>query len=113
VSTYLTGGPPQVITGEQIKAARKLLGWTPFRLAPRAGMGHTLLRQFEDGARPSAARLRAALEAEGVEFLANGSCESVRLRHSNGAAVGFREGRRAGLPKVKKQDLSYQGPGGD
>ena len=69
-----------MITGAQIKEARKLLGWTPYRLAPRAGMGHTILRQFEAGARvldaDSAARLRAALEEAGVIFTASG----VKLR---------------------------------
>ena len=35
----------EVITGQQIRAARDLFGWTPYRLAPRAGIGHTLLRQ--------------------------------------------------------------------
>ena len=69
-----------MITGQQIKAARELLGWTPYRLAPRAGMGHTLLRQFEAGARvpdeESAARLKAALEEAGVTFTACG----VKLR---------------------------------
>ncbi len=62
-----------MITAAQIRRARELLGWTPYRLAPRAGMGHTLLRQFEAGARTldpdSEARLRAALEEVGVEFL--------------------------------------------
>ena len=76
-----------VITGDQIRRARELLGWTPYRLAPRAGIGHTLLRQFEKGARPidaeSAARLRAALEEAGVDFLGEG----VRLRVCNGATA--------------------------
>ena len=85
-----------VITGEQIRRARELLGWTPYRLAPRAGIGHTLLRQFEKGARPidaeSAARLRAALEEAGVEFLGNGTGEGVRLRVCNGATVEFTDG---------------------
>ena len=64
----------EVITGQQIRAARELLGWTPYRLAPRAGIGHTLLRQFEAGAKvpdeESAARLKAALEEAGVIFTA-------------------------------------------
>ena len=75
-----------MITGAQIKAARELLGWTPYRLAPRAGMGHTLLRQFEAGARvpdeESAARLKAALEEAGVMFTAGG----VKLRRRPRAA---------------------------
>ena len=81
-----------MLTGQQIKAARELLGWTPYRLAPRACIGHTLLRQFESGARPldpeSAARLRAALEEAGVQFPSNGSCTGIRLR-SGPHAVEF------------------------
>jgi ribosome-binding protein aMBF1 (putative translation factor) len=69
-----------MITGQQIKAARELLGWTPYRLAPRAGIGHTLLRQFEAGARvpdeERAARLKSALEEAGVMFTAG----EVKLR---------------------------------
>ena len=88
------GGLKPRSPGEQIRRARELLGWTPYRLAPRAGIGHTLLRQFERGARPidaeSAARLRAALEEAGVEFLGNG--EDVRLRVCNGATVEFTDG---------------------
>ena len=73
-----------MITGQQIKAARELLGWTPYRLAPRAGIGHTLLRQFEAGARvldeASAGRLRAAVEEAGVIFTADGVKLSQNLR---------------------------------
>ena len=73
-----------MITGQQIRAARELLGWTPYRLAPRAGIGHTLLRQFEAGARvpdeASAGRLRAALEEAGVIFTADGVKLSQNLR---------------------------------
>ena len=69
-----------MITGQQIKAARELLGWTPYRLAPGAGIGHTLLRQFEAGARvpdeERAARLKSALEEAGVMFTAG----EVKLR---------------------------------
>ena len=52
----------------------------PVPFAPRAGIGHTLLRQFEAGARvpneESAARLKTALEEAGVIFTAGG----VKLR---------------------------------
>jgi transcriptional regulator with XRE-family HTH domain len=76
-----------VITGQRIKAARELLGWTRYRLAPRAGIGHTLLRQFEAGARvpdeESAARLKAALEDAGVIFTTGG----VKLRDARREAA--------------------------
>ena len=64
-----------MITGEQIKAARKLLGWTRAELAVRAfGVSsHTI-----EGAERARARItptdaqiasiRRALEAAGVEF---------------------------------------------
>jgi transcriptional regulator with XRE-family HTH domain len=71
-----------MITGALIREARELLGWTPYRLAPRAGIGHTLLRQFEAGTRvpdeESAARLKTALEEAGVIFTGGG----VKLRGS-------------------------------
>ena len=54
----------------------------PVPTRPRAGIGHTLLRQFEAGARvpdeESAARLKAALEDAGVIFTTGG----VKLRRT-------------------------------
>jgi hypothetical protein len=54
-----------------------------------------------NGVRPldqeSAARLRDALEAEGIEFLDIGSGEGVRLRHCNGEAVDFTNGVEPGV----------------
>ena len=92
----------EVITGQQIRAARELLGWTPYRLAPRAGIGHTLLRQFEAGARvpdeASAGRLRAALEEAGVIFTAGG----VKLRPRPLGGVVHSRQRRKG--RVKGHD---------
>ena len=68
-----------MITGQQIRAARSYSDGT-YRLAPRASMGRTLLRQFEAGARvpdeESAARLKAALEEAGLIFTAG----KVKLR---------------------------------
>ena len=40
-----------MITGAQVKAARKLLGWPRDRLSPRAGLSVSLLRKIEDGLR--------------------------------------------------------------
>jgi transcriptional regulator with XRE-family HTH domain len=77
-----------MITGAQIRAARELLGWTRYRLAPRAGMSHRLLAQFESGRaidQESAARVKAALE----DFPANDRGAGVRLRACNGAGVLF------------------------
>jgi hypothetical protein len=65
-----------VVTGEQIKAARKLLGWTRTRLANRAKhlTPYTVLKAEEDapGASPPTETqwkaMREVLESAGVEF---------------------------------------------
>ena len=61
-----------MITGAQIKAARKLLGWPRDRLSPRAGLSASLLSKIEDGLRTPTNEQRlgiqGALEAAGVEF---------------------------------------------
>jgi predicted transcriptional regulator len=72
-----------MITGQQIKAARKLLGWSRDRLAPRAGVSRTVIWKLEDGGFTTTLTeqvyaIRAALEAAGVEF--TGGEPGVRLR---------------------------------
>ena len=74
-----------LVTPEQVKAARKLLGWTRVRLAARANTGEGAIRRYEDGGGIAAtlylAAIRAALEAAGVIFVAeNGDGPGVRLR---------------------------------
>jgi ribosome-binding protein aMBF1 (putative translation factor) len=74
-----------LITPEQVKAARKLLGWTRVRLAARANTGERAIRRYEDGLGIAAtlylAAVRAALESAGVIFVEeNGEGPSVRLR---------------------------------
>jgi transcriptional regulator with XRE-family HTH domain len=72
-----------MITGEQVRAARKLLGWSQVRLAGKSGLGDTTVKKFERGeSRPSVlsvTTLQRALEAAGVEFT-NGDEPGVRLR---------------------------------
>jgi ribosome-binding protein aMBF1 (putative translation factor) len=73
-----------VITRSQIRNARKLLGWSRDRLAPKAGISTTYLRKFENGEGDLLAQevdsLRVALESAGVEFT-NGDAPGVRLRN--------------------------------
>jgi ribosome-binding protein aMBF1 (putative translation factor) len=38
-----------MITGEQVKAARELLGWTSKQLADEAALGVKILEAFEEG----------------------------------------------------------------
>jgi transcriptional regulator with XRE-family HTH domain len=78
-----------MITTAQIRAARGLLKWTQATLAHRAALSTVTLNLIEnDATRPRESTLRAiqaALEAEGVEFLADsGGGVGVRFRKAVG-----------------------------
>jgi transcriptional regulator with XRE-family HTH domain len=70
-----------VITPEQSRAARKLLGWSIAQLATAAGLSIHAVVTFEgteSAARPTTKmKLRSALEQAGIEFIAD---TGVRLR---------------------------------
>ena len=72
-----------MITGEQIRAARKLLGWEPFQLAQRAGVHAAIVQRAESGAPPitkyQEALIRNALQYGGVEFT-KGDEPGVKLK---------------------------------
>jgi transcriptional regulator with XRE-family HTH domain len=73
------------VTPNQCRAARELLRWTEQDLASRAGVRTGTAMYFELGRgrsnRSTVGALRAALEAAGVEFIAeNGGGPGVRLR---------------------------------
>ena len=85
-----------VITIEQIRAARGLLGWSQSELAKRARLSLPTVKRVEAGAGPrvsdeARARIEAALEAGGAKFIEeNGGGPGVRLRrrqHQRGAGV--------------------------
>lgn len=73
-----------MITVQQLRAARGLLNWSQSDLAKRAGLSQPTVKRVEsarglkvsDDARQ---KLRAALEAAGVEFT-NGNAPGVRLK---------------------------------
>jgi transcriptional regulator with XRE-family HTH domain len=69
-----------MITGEQVRAARKLLGWSQTKLAMEANMSPKTIGRVEARS-PSfertLRRLQRALEAAGVEF--TGGQLGVRL----------------------------------
>ncbi|WP_426958328.1 helix-turn-helix domain-containing protein [Muricoccus radiodurans] len=71
------------MTPEQCRTARELLGWNDRDLATAAGCGAETVRVVESGASrpraPTLARLRAAFEAAGIEFM-DGDRPWVRLR---------------------------------
>lgn len=72
------------MTPEQCRAARALLDWTQSKLAEAAGLGLSIVVDFERSLREVSAKriraLRAALEEAGVEFIPeNGSGAGVRF----------------------------------
>jgi transcriptional regulator with XRE-family HTH domain len=75
-----------MLTIEQIRAARGLLGWSQSKLAERAGLSLPTVKRVEIdlGFRVSEEarnKLRRALESAGVEFIdENGGGPGVRLR---------------------------------
>ncbi|MEQ1954436.1 helix-turn-helix transcriptional regulator [Mesorhizobium sp. CN2-181] len=74
-----------MITAQQIRGARAMLGLTQADLAREAGISTTGLNNIESGSsdpKTSTLRaIRAALEAAGVEFIPeNGGGAGVRLR---------------------------------
>jgi predicted transcriptional regulator len=76
-----------MITSEQCRAGRGLLGWSQQELADSAGVGVVTVHQLEAGtSEPRRATLvvvRRAFEKAGVEFIdENGGGPGVRLRKS-------------------------------
>jgi len=75
-----------VITVEQIRAARGLLGWSQSELAKRAGLSLPTVKRVEAGTGPrvsdeARARIQKALETGGVQFISeNGGGPGVRRR---------------------------------
>jgi DNA-binding XRE family transcriptional regulator len=65
-----------VITASQVKAARKLLGWTQQDCADKAGVCLDTVVHLEVGRKPilrTGEAIRNALDAAGVEFPQGGS----------------------------------------
>jgi transcriptional regulator with XRE-family HTH domain len=76
----------KMITVEQIRAARGLLGWSQSDLAERAGLSLPTVKRLETGTGPrvsdeARALVQKALEASGVQFIPeNGGGAGVRLK---------------------------------
>ncbi|RZA26505.1 MAG: XRE family transcriptional regulator [Proteobacteria bacterium] len=75
------------LTGAQIRMARGYLRWSTAELAKRASVGISTVKraEAEEGVppinAPNLSAIRTALEAAGVEFIAeNGGGAGVRLR---------------------------------
>jgi transcriptional regulator with XRE-family HTH domain len=75
-----------LITTDQLRAARGLLGWSQSELASRAGLSLPTVKRLEGGFGPrvsdeACAKLQRAIEAAGIEFIdENGGGLGVRFR---------------------------------
>ena len=71
------------LTPEQAKAARALLAWPQRQLAEIARVSISTIADFERGSRTPVANnaqaIRAALEAQGLQFIAGGVVEKTRM----------------------------------
>ena len=79
-----------MITIQQIRAARGLLGWSQTDLANRAGLSLPTVKRVEAGAGSRVSdearrRIQKALESGGAQFVSeNGGGPGVRLRKRQG-----------------------------
>jgi hypothetical protein len=72
------------ITPAQVRAARKLLGWSIVKTAVQTNVVNTLIERFEGGQRelrPEVLRTRSAFETAGIEFTKS---RSGLQRHAGG-----------------------------
>lgn len=78
-----------VIFGEQIRAARSLLGWTQSDLAEKAGIAAMTVKRFEairgplKGTIDSLIRVQSALEEAGIIFISADKEAGVGVRLAN------------------------------
>lgn len=85
----MSGDIKMVISPEQCRAARALLGWSQDELTASSGVSKKTIADFERGERMPYERtlrdLRAALESAGVVFIPeNGEGRGVRLKKTVG-----------------------------
>jgi predicted transcriptional regulator len=79
-----------VVTIEQLRAARGLLGWSQSDLAARADLSLPTVKRLEAGFGPRVSddarkKLQRAIEAAGIEFIdENGGGLGVRFRAKRG-----------------------------
>ncbi|PQO24462.1 transcriptional regulator [Rhodobacteraceae bacterium WD3A24] len=79
-----------MISSVQLRAARSLIGWSQAQVAEAAGVSIPTVKRAEGASAIGASEqsvdsIRSALEAAGVEFIAeNGGGPGVRLRKTKG-----------------------------
>jgi transcriptional regulator with XRE-family HTH domain len=90
----------------QLRMARAAVGWGVRELAEKAGITANTVTRIENGAdakQSTMDKLRAALEAAGVEFT-NGEQPGVRLSQAGSKFTGLAKAVRGkAIKKAKKQ----------
>jgi transcriptional regulator with XRE-family HTH domain len=95
-----------VITIEQIRAARGLLGWSQSELASRAGLSVPTVKRLEGGFGPKVSdaactKLRKAIEAAGIKFIDEDGGAGV-LKVSNSVPdEAIRKVRKVSIRQIK------------
>jgi predicted nucleotidyltransferase/predicted DNA-binding protein (UPF0251 family) len=102
------------LTPEACRAARGLLAWSQSQLAKRARISRATVAEFERSARqPIAANLvalRSALEAGGVDFLAEGAVPrtgKAALRGADARLADILRRLQAGAPRLRRLGLAH------
>jgi transcriptional regulator with XRE-family HTH domain len=86
--SIINGSGILFLHGEQIRAARSLLGWSQSELAKKAGVAHMTVRRFEakngpvGGTIASLTRVQQTLEQAGIHFIPADDWGSVGVRFS-------------------------------
>ena len=77
---------PPLLLGQQVRAARALLGWSQDDLAKRSELNRRTIALFEEGKSvpysSTDTQLRQTFEAEGIAFLNEAGTIGVTLRAS-------------------------------
>jgi transcriptional regulator with XRE-family HTH domain len=88
-----------LVTNEQLRAARALLGWSQTELALKAGLSVPTIKRLEAGFGPHVSdeartRVQKTIETAGVKFIAeNGGGAGIRFRRAK------KDDRRRKLPR--------------
>jgi transcriptional regulator with XRE-family HTH domain len=95
-----------LITIEQIRAARGLLGWSQTELASRAGLSAPTVKRLEGGFGPkvsdaSCAKLQGALEAAGIKFIEGDDGDGVLKVSKRTPGKSIRKVRKISIRQIK------------